>query len=156
MEWDVQNCQQLTQHCKGCLDLLTASIVHWAQYLAGKSRSLGSTCMLLMECFHLTLVMDVHPLDFHAWHSYCICIYSTLGIKSASIVYELTLRTDMSHVRVTVIIYHVPLWDWKRYCQRASATFELRGWILEWLTAVSWLNATILHAKAWITVLVSF
>ena len=47
----------------------------------------------------------------------------------------MTLRTDMSHVRVTVIIYHAPLWDRKRFCQRARAAFELCGWILEWLTA---------------------
>ena len=54
---------------------------------------------------------------------------------SQCIIHE-TLRTDMSHARVTVIIYHAPLWDWNRYCQRASATFELCGWILEWLTSV--------------------
>ena len=49
----------------------------------------------------------------------------------------MTLHTDMSHVRITMIIYHAPLWDWKRYCQRVSGTLELHGWILEWLTAVS-------------------
>ena len=42
----------------------------------------------------------------------------------------MTLRTGMSHIRVTVIIYHAPLWERKRYCQRASATFELCDWIL--------------------------
>ena len=39
--------------------------------------------------------------------------------------------------RVTVIINRAPLRDCKRYCQRASALFELCGWILEWLTAAS-------------------
>ena len=43
----------------------------------------------------------------------------------------------MSHVRVKVIIYHAPLWDRKRYCQHASATYEVCVWILEWLAAVS-------------------
>ena len=49
----------------------------------------------------------------------------------------MTLRTDMIHVRVTVITNHATLRDRKRYCPRESATFELRALILEWLTAVS-------------------
>ena len=68
---------------------------------------------------------------------YIYDLYALVFIDHFRNVLFMTLRTDMSHVRISVIIYHTPLWDRKRYCQRAIATFELCGWILEWLTIVS-------------------
>ena len=43
----------------------------------------------------------------------------------------ITLRTDMSHTRVTVIIYHAPLWDCYYIATTVIARVPVSGWLRE-------------------------
>ena len=86
----------------------------------------------------------IERMQFNVWHFRFSYLLERPRLQILSIDhfrnvlwYSWTLCKDMSPVRVTVIIYDAPLWDRKRYCQRTSATLELCGWILVWLTAFS-------------------
>ena len=77
------------------------------------------THMQKIMCTHMHTIMctQEHKNTTHT-HTH---IYRPL---SQWIIHQ-TLCTDMSHVRVTVIIYQAPLWDCYYYCIPASTCFRL-------------------------------